>query len=192
MATILAIITAAANANGIPAPLAIAQGQQESGLNPNAYNPSSGATGLFQLLPATAASLGVTNLTDPVQNAGGGMRYLAQMYQRFGDWAEALAAYDWGPTNLANAIAKYGSDWMSYAPAETQNYVSSILSAAGMDETVSVTPASIYNGVTETASDAIDAASDQIDQAMPSTAGQILVLTGLGLTAYLLVRDWMD
>lgn len=117
------IITAAANAYGVDPALALAVAQRESGLNPNLVNPVSGAAGLMQLMPATFASLGGTNIMDPVQNANAGVRYLGMMLQQFGDVAEAVAAYDWGPGNLSNALAQYGSNWLAYAPTETQNYV---------------------------------------------------------------------
>jgi hypothetical protein len=147
------IITNAALNNGIPPALALAQAQQESGLNPAAYNAGSGATGLFQLEPATAADLGVTNLLDPVQSANGGTAYLNQLYQKFGTWAAALAAYDWGMGNVQKAQRDYGSNWLQYAPSETQNYVSSILSSAGMDDTPVVTPASVVNGAVNAVAD---------------------------------------
>ncbi len=132
MPTITQILADAAAAAGVPSSLLLAQAQQESGLNPNAYNAKSGATGLLQLEPATAAQLGVANSLDPAQNAKGGASYLAQMYQKFGSWDLALAAYDWGPGNLARALSRYGSDWLAHAPSETQNYVSSILAQSGV------------------------------------------------------------
>lgn len=141
-ASIIATLTNAANANGVPPALLLAQAQQESSLNPNAYNPKSGATGLLQLEPGTAADYGVTDPTDPVQNANAGANYLADLYNEFGDWATALAAYDWGPGN----VSKYGT---ASLPAETQNYVSTILGNAGMDATASVTPSSVANGISD-------------------------------------------
>lgn len=117
------IVTAAANAYGVDPALAVAVAQRESGLNPNLVNPVSGAAGIMQLMPATFASLGGTNIMDPVQNANAGVRYLGMMLNQFGDVAEAVAAYDWGPGNLSNALSQYGSNWLAYAPAETQNYV---------------------------------------------------------------------
>ena len=73
----------------------------------------------MQLMPGTARDLGVDpNNLD--QNIEGGMRYLAQMYKKFGDWTLALAAYNAGP----GAVEKH----KGVPPfAETQNYVKSIL-----------------------------------------------------------------
>lgn len=187
MSDITGILTTAANNNGIPPALLIAQAQQESSLNPNAYNASSGATGLLQLEPATAAQLGVTDALDPTQNAEGGASYLAQLYNEFGSWVAALAAYDWGPANVQKAQAAYGTNWLSQAPSETQNYVSSILSNSGIGTTAAtITPDSISSGV----SDTIEAFTQMIPapSSGPST-GEILLLTIGGLLIFFVARD---
>lgn len=104
---------------------------RESNLNPHALNRSSGAIGMMQLMPATAAALGV----DPhnvAQNIRGGIHYLHDQLAKFGDTAQALAAYNWGPGNVAHAIARWGSDWLSHAPSETRHYVASILARTGI------------------------------------------------------------
>jgi soluble lytic murein transglycosylase-like protein len=105
---------AAARKHGIPEDLFLRLVQQESGWNPNARS-HKGAMGLAQLMPGTAAKLGV-NPNDPVQNLNGGARYLRMMYNEFGNWKLALAAYNAGP----GAVAKYGG-----VPPyqETRNYV---------------------------------------------------------------------
>lgn len=103
---------------GVDPDLALALAQQESGLDQSALSPK-GARGVMQLMPATAADLGV-NAGDLAGNIDGGIRYLAQMLRRFGDTALALAAYNAGP----GAVQKYGG----VPPyAETQSYVSSIM-----------------------------------------------------------------
>jgi len=107
---------------GIPGDIAIAQAYTESGLDPNAVS-SAGAIGVFQLMPGTARDLGVSNPFDPVQNVTGGLTYLRQMYDRFGDWATALAAYNAGPGRVASGAP---------LPAETQGYVARILGAVGL------------------------------------------------------------
>ncbi len=78
-----------------------------------------GAIGLTQLMPGTAAELGV-DPWDAYENLEGGARYLSQQYQAFGSWDLALAAYNAGP----GAVRKYGG----IPPyAETQEYVTKIL-----------------------------------------------------------------
>ncbi|MFD1796162.1 lytic transglycosylase domain-containing protein [Paracoccus aurantiacus] len=99
---------------GIPESLFLRLVNQESRWNPNARS-HKGAMGLAQLMPGTAAKLGV-NPRDPVQNLEGGARYLRMMYNQFGDWRLALAAYNAGP----GAVQKYGG----IPPyRETRNYV---------------------------------------------------------------------
>jgi soluble lytic murein transglycosylase-like protein len=109
-------ITAAAKANGLDPALLAGLIKQESGFNPTAGSPA-GARGLAQLMPATAAGLGVTNVLDPVQSINGGAKYLKQQLDTFGgDVAKALAAYNAGP----GAVQRFGG----IPPyAETQNYV---------------------------------------------------------------------
>ena len=105
---------AMARKHGVPEDLFLRLVQQESGWNPSARS-HKGARGLAQLMPGTAAKLGV-DASDPVQNLEGGARYLRMMYNTFGSWRLALAAYNAGP----GAVAKYGG-----VPPyrETRNYV---------------------------------------------------------------------
>lgn len=107
-----------ARKHGVPEDLFLRLVQQESGWNPGAVS-HKGATGLAQLMPGTAAKLGV-DINDPHQNLEGGARYLAMMYSKFGSWRLALAAYNAGP----GAVEKHGG----IPPyAETKNYVKAIL-----------------------------------------------------------------
>lgn len=114
----LAMAREAAVRHGIPEDLFLRLVQQESGWNPNAVS-HKGATGLAQLMPGTAAKLGV-DATIPSENLDGGARYLRMMYDRFGSWRLALAAYNAGP----GAVEEHGG----IPPyAETKNYVIKIL-----------------------------------------------------------------
>lgn len=85
---------------------------------------SAGALGIAQFMPGTADDLGIDPL-DPVQAIPAAARYLRQQFNTFGDWAMALAAYNWGPGN----VRRKGLD---AAPIETRLYYSSILSDIGM------------------------------------------------------------
>ncbi len=107
-----------ARKHGVPEDLFLRLVQQESGWNAGAVS-SKGATGLAQLMPGTAERLGV-DIDDPHQNLEGGARYLKMMYDRFGSWKLALAAYNAGPMAVEknNGIPPY---------EETRNYVSAIL-----------------------------------------------------------------
>lgn len=90
------LVDAASQRHGIPSSVINALIRQESGFNPRAVSPK-GAMGLLQLMPGTAASLGVTNPFSPAQNIDGGVRYLKQQIQRYGSLPYALAAYNGGP-----------------------------------------------------------------------------------------------
>ena len=122
--TITDLITQAAQRYGVDPSLALAVANQESGLDQSARS-SAGAIGVMQLMPSTAAGLGV-DPTDPAQNVDGGVRYLSQLLKQFGgDVSLALAAYNAGPGN----VQKY----RGIPPfAETQSYVTRILAALGM------------------------------------------------------------
>ncbi len=77
-----------------------------------------GASGLMQLMPATARRLGVTNIYDPKQNIEGGVKYMRMLMDMFGgDVNLALAGYNAGE----GAVMKYGNQIPPYN--ETQEYV---------------------------------------------------------------------
>ena len=100
------IVKRAANTYGVSENLINAVIQQESGGNPAAVS-AAGAVGLMQLMPGTAAELGVTDRTDPEQNIMGGSKYLAQLSAKYnGDEESALAAYFAGSGN----VDKYGKE----------------------------------------------------------------------------------
>jgi len=112
-------ITAAARKYGLDPALLAGLVRQESNFNAAAVSPA-GARGLTQLMPATAAGLGVANPSDPVQALEGGARYLRRQLDAFGgDVTKALAAYNAGP----GAVQRYGG----VPPyAETQAYVQKV------------------------------------------------------------------
>ena len=91
-----------------------------------------GAKGLFQLMPLTAKSLGVTDPFDPEQSIRGGMAYLRKIQRNYPNRPDlALAAYNMGPTALRDHIANYGDDmskWPKDKYVETLKYVPKIAS----------------------------------------------------------------
>lgn len=91
----------------------------ESSYNPTAVS-HAGAQGLMQLMPTTAADLGVKDSFDPVENISGGSRYLSRLLDKYaGDLDRALAAYNWGQGN----VDRHGLEKM---PTETRNYLAKV------------------------------------------------------------------
>jgi len=183
--TVQALIASTASQYGVDPSLALQVATVESGLNNNAVS-SAGAIGIFQLMPATAASLGV-NPNDPAQNIAGGVRYLAQMLSRYGgDASKALAAYNWGPGNLDNAIAKYGANWISAIPNETLNYLGAILGS-------SATPLIAPGTVTVMDPSSSFSTGVSADPSATTTSGlsltDWLLLGAVGLVVFLAVED---
>jgi len=128
-----AIINENAAVHGVSPHLVRAVIQQESAFNPRAVS-HKGAMGLMQLMPATAAELGVTDPFDPSENIRGGVTYLKGLLRKFEHNIElALAAYNAGP----NAVQRYGA----IPPyRETRDYVTRITKAVD----VAPKPKSIY------------------------------------------------
>jgi len=94
------VVTAASNRNNVDPDLVNSLILVESGFDPNAVSPK-GARGLMQLMPQTAARMGVQNAMDPAANVEGGTRYLGELLSRYhNDLSKALAAYNAGPDRV--------------------------------------------------------------------------------------------
>lgn len=175
-ADVKAQISATASAAGVPPSIALAVAQQESSFNQSARG-AAGEIGVFQLMPGTAASLGV-NPTDLTQNIQGGVNYLAQMYAQFGDWPTALAAYNAGPGNVSKGII----------PASTQSYVSSILANAGDVSATTDAYSSYAPPVISTGTDT--GVIDQADLADSISQDSIYAIAGIGVVLLLVWAVW--
>lgn len=112
----------------------------ESALNPQAVS-RVGATGLWQFMSGTAKiyNLNINSLVDerkdPLKSSDAAARYLRDLYNIFGDWHLAIAAYNCGPKNINKAVARSGGKtnfWeiYRYLPKETRGYIPAYIAAA--------------------------------------------------------------
>jgi soluble lytic murein transglycosylase-like protein len=122
---------AAAKAVGLEPALIRAVCWVESRGNPRAQSPK-GAIGLMQLMPPTAAQMGVKNIFDANENALGGARYRGEMLVRFGSIEHMLAAYNWGPGNVERV--KVGA---AHLPSSVLQYVASVQARWEVERTFS-------------------------------------------------------
>lgn len=115
------VIGSASSRNHIDPDLVVSLIRAESGFNPNAVSPK-GAKGLMQLMPQTAAQLGVDDPLDPSANVEGGTRYFKTLLGLYNnDLVKALAAYNAGPQRVTQyrGVPPY---------SETRMYIARVLS----------------------------------------------------------------
>lgn len=129
---------------------------------------SAGAVGLFQLMPGTAAGLNV-DPTSPQGNIQGGETYLQQLYNQFGNWPDALAAYNEGPGALQSQLNA------GVTPTSV-GYASTILNNAGMSPTTG-------SDATDSSGDGTDGTDDSGGLFGLSTGAWIAIAAGAGLLA---------
>ena len=111
----------------------------ESSLKPNAAS-KVGARGLWQLMPATARGHGleindyVDERSDPYRSTDAALKHLTALFDEFGDWTLAIAAYNCGNGRMRSAIKKGKSKnfWKikKHLPKQTQDYVEKFIAAA--------------------------------------------------------------
>jgi len=109
----------AARRNGVPMDLFERQIAQESGFNPKAFNAGSGATGIAQIIPRWHPGVDASNPTASLDYAA---QWMADLYRLYGSWRKALAAYNWGPGNVAEWDGRRET-----LPEETRHYLDVIL-----------------------------------------------------------------
>lgn len=109
---------------GVPFSIFRAVIGQESAWNPNAMS-SAGAVGIAQLMPGTARDLGVANPFDPKQSLNGSAKYLGLLKNKFGNWTDAVAAYNAGPGGWSKVLAGEKN-----VPAETSDYLAKVFTKA--------------------------------------------------------------
>jgi len=124
--------------NGVPQDL-IYQAVAESGFQPQALNARSGAGGMWQFMPFGDYGLARNGYFDerfdPEKSSIAYAKYMKALYNQFGDWYLAMAAYDWGPGNVQRVVGRtgYADFWELYRrgglPAETKAYVPGIIAA---------------------------------------------------------------
>ena len=118
----------ASQEHGIPYEVLRSVAYHESRYRPDARNAKTGASGIFQLLPSTAAGLGVDpfNVAQAASASAGLLRRWYIKYRR--SWAHAFAAYVWGPRRVDNAGGYGSTNW----PSKVRRYVQKVLEGAGM------------------------------------------------------------
>lgn len=122
---LLIAIGAAARSHNLNLSLYYRQIWAESHFNPLAVNPQSGCLGLGQMNPKYWPDATV-DIENNLELSAGYMERLLKHYD--GSYPKALAAYNYGPTNVDELISEYGDDWFGHLPFETQEYVDWIMS----------------------------------------------------------------
>jgi len=170
----------------------------ESGFQPQAMNRSSGAGGMWQFMPFGNYGL-VRNgyfdeRFDPEKSTIAYAKYMKALYNQFGDWYLAMAAYDWGPGRVQHLVSRtgYADYWELYRrggmPAETRAYVPQILAAIimaknperyGLDK-LELDPPVLYDTVTTDYAIDLRLVADLTDATVPEIVALNPALLRLG------------
>jgi membrane-bound lytic murein transglycosylase D len=166
----------------------------ESGFHPLALS-RAGARGMWQFMASRASGYGLTRnwwvdeRQDPEKSTRAAARHLKDLYQQFGDWYLAMAAYNSGPGNVQQAVQRtgYADFWELYKrsvlPQETRNYVPIILAVTimaknpeqyGLDQVIPDPPEQVdqveinYPVDLRLVAECIDASLDRLQELNPS------------------------
>jgi soluble lytic murein transglycosylase-like protein len=173
-----------ASRQGVPPEIALSVARTESGVCQwtaagSLVVSSAGAIGIMQLMPATAAALGV-DPSDVNQNIRGGVTYLKQLFSKYGSWDQALAAYNWGPAKVDS-----GASW----PTDVWNYVKGILGratvySAGLNQIQQNGGSAPAPGLT---------ANDLLANVEPaSSPGKTAAYVLAGVAGAIVIWNWLD
>lgn len=120
-------LTQAETRYGLPRGLLGRVAWQESRFRPDIIEgrtvSPAGALGLMQIIPRWHPDVDPLDPFAAIDYAG---YYIRQLQRQFGTWDKALAAYNWGPGNLATAIDAHGAQWAQALPGETARYIDEI------------------------------------------------------------------
>ena len=155
-----AAITAAARMYGIDPAVALAVAKKESGYNQSAVSPV-GALGIMQLMPRTAAGLGV-DPRDSGQNIRGGVNYLSQLFGKYGNWTQALEEYNWGH---ADQVRK------GNVPASVQKYAADVIAQSGITINIYASTNASAEEIARHSAKAVDDHLNKVSQRMIVQAG---------------------
>ena len=184
MASIAEMIVSEAQAQGVDPNLALSVAAAESGTSQSGCNPisSAGAEGVFQLMPSSFPGVDICDLATNIRT---GVAYIKELSGKYGgDLQKVLAAYNWGPGNVDNAISAQGASWFSAIPSSVQGYANGIISAAGtaiQSAAAFVFPNSFSLAPSPTGS--------AVQPAVTAIGGSLLGILLLGFGAYLLISD---
>lgn len=121
-----AMLESASQKYGLPWPLLARVAWQESRFRPDVISgkvrSSAGAVGIMQIIPRWHPELGEAGALDPAQAIPYAAKFLRRLFDKFGSWELALAAYNWGEGNVARSTNE--SAW----PKETFAYVRDVTS----------------------------------------------------------------
>lgn len=186
------LIISEAQAQGVDPGIALAVARTESGVcqwaaDGSVITSSAGAIGVMQLEPTTAAQLGV-DPNDVNQNIQGGITYLKQLYQQYGSWDLALAAYNWGPGKLSGALAS-----ATAIPGQVLNYVKGILGMGAVYNAgiSSMQPSSSSDDSDDGTADASDASITAADVAASTPAMNVNLVACLALGGFAIALVWL-